>query len=184
HCDVLIVGGGAAGLAAARAAASSGARVILCDESSGFGGSLIGERTAIDGVQAAAWVEATVRALGANPEVTLLPRTTAFGCYDANMVALLERVTDHLPGPPAFTSRRRLWKIRARAIVLATGAHERGVAYTNNDLPGTMLASAARAYVRRYAVRPGARAVLFTSNDSAYATALVLREAGVAVAAI
>src|SRR5262249_37750629 len=58
HCDVLIVGGGPAGLAAARAAAASGARVILCDEGSRFGGSLIGDDAAIDGVKANEWIEA------------------------------------------------------------------------------------------------------------------------------
>jgi sarcosine oxidase subunit alpha len=184
HCDVLVIGGGPAGLAAARAAASSGVRVILCEEGPRFGGSLIGESATIDGVDAGTWIDASVRALAGHPDVTLLPRATAFGCYDDHMVGLLERVTDHLTTPPAFAPRRRLWKIRARAIVLATGAHERGIAYANNDLPGTMLAGAARTYVRRYAVRPGTRAVVFTTNDSAYATALALLDAGVAIAAI
>ena len=68
--------------------------------------------------------------------------------------------------------------------MLATGAHERGIAYANNDLPGTLLAGAARGYVERYAVRPGSRAVVFTNNDSAYAAALALHGAGVAIAAI
>ena len=80
--------------------------------------------------------------------------------------------------------RQRLWKVRAKSVVLATGAHERGIAYANNDLPGTLLAGAARTYVERYAVRPGSRAVVFTNNDSAYATALALSGAGVDVAAI
>jgi sarcosine oxidase subunit alpha len=184
HCDVLVVGAGPAGLAAARAAAASGVRVILCDEGARFGGSLVGDDARIDGVEAGQWVDATLRELAVNPEVTLLPRTTAFGSYDGNLVALLERVTDHLAATPEHTPRQRLWKVRARAIVLATGAHERSIAYANNDLPGTMLAGAARAYLRRYAVRPGTRVVVFTTNDSAYATALALRAADVAVAAI
>jgi sarcosine oxidase subunit alpha len=184
HCDVLVIGGGPAGLAAARAAAASGVRVILCDESARFGGSLIGADATIDGIKAAQWIDATLRGFEANPEVTLLPRTTAFGSYDGNMVALLERVTDHLAITPKHTPRQRLWKVRARAIVLSTGAHERSIAYANNDLPGTMLAGAARTYVQRYAVRPGTRAVLFTTNDSAYATALALHAADVDVAAI
>jgi heterotetrameric sarcosine oxidase alpha subunit len=184
HCDVLVVGGGAAGLAAARAAAAAGARVIVCDEGARFGGGLIGENAAIDGDDAATWIDVAVRGLAANPDVTLLPRTTAFGCYDGNMVGLIERVTGHLAVPPPHCPRQRLWKIRAGAIVLATGAHERSIAYANNDLPGTMLARSACTYLRRYAVRPGTRAVVFTTNDGAYATALALQEAGVAVAAV
>ncbi len=58
--------------------------------------------------------------------------------------------------------------------MLASGAHERGIAYANNDLPGTLLAGAARIYADRYAVRLGTRAIVFTNNDSAYATALAL----------
>jgi sarcosine oxidase subunit alpha len=184
HCDVLVIGGGAAGLAAARSAAATGARVLLCDEGSRFGGGSIGDTAGIDGVDATAWIDATVRALAGNPDVVLLPRTTAFGSYDANMVGLLERLADHLASPPAHSPRQRLWKVRARAVVLATGAHERPIAYSNNDLPGTMLAGAARAYVQRYAVRPGTRAVVFTSTDSAYAAALSLHAAGIAVAAV
>src|SRR5439155_10940538 len=112
------------------------------------------------------------------------PRTTAFGYYDGNLVGLADRVTDHLPAPPAYAPRQRLWKVRARSVILASGAIERLIAYSGNDLPGTMLAGAARIYVRRYAVKPGRRAVVFTNNDSAYACALDLRDAGVDVAAI
>jgi sarcosine oxidase subunit alpha len=184
HCDVLVIGGGAAGLAAARAAGASDARVLLCDENPALGGSLRGETDAIDGEPAAAWIARIERELGANPNVTLLPRTTAFGYYDQNLVALIERVTDHLPQTPAHLPRQRLWHVRARAVVLASGAHERGIAYAGNDVPGTMLAGAARTYVNRYGVKPGNTAVVFTNNDSAYAAALALHRAGVTVAAI
>jgi sarcosine oxidase subunit alpha len=184
HCDVLVIGAGPAGLAATRAAAHAGARVVLCDENPVFGGSLLGAAATIDGSGAAKWIEETAAELAAHPEVTLLSRTTAFGCYDGNLVGLIERVTDHLPAPPEPMPRQRLWKLRANAIVLAAGAHERPIAYANNDLPGTMLAGAIRTYVERYAVRPGTRAVVFANNDGAYATALALQRAGVVVAAI
>jgi heterotetrameric sarcosine oxidase alpha subunit len=184
HCDVLVIGGGPAGLAAARAAAATGARVVVCDEGPWWGGSLIGDEAMIDGASAPEWIAGVVRGLAAHSDVTLLARTTAFGWYDGNLVGLLERVTDHLPAPPAHVPRQRLWKIRARAIVLASGAHERGIVYVNNDLPGTLLAGAAATYVKRYGVRPGTRAVVCTNNDSAYATAIALRDVDVAIAAI
>ena len=184
HCDVLIVGAGPAGLAAARAAANSGARVVVCDEGPWLGASLIGAAATIDGASADEWTVATTGTLTMNPEVTLLSCTTAFGYYDGNLVGMLERVTDHIAVPPEWVPRQRLWKLRAKAVVLASGAFERGVAYANNDLPGTMLAGAVRTYIERYAVRPGSRAVVFTNNDSAYATALALHAAGVKVAAI
>jgi sarcosine oxidase subunit alpha len=172
HCDVLVVGGGPAGLAAAGAAAACGARVLLCDENFQLGGSLPGDSPGIDGRSAASWVVGAENALAANPDVTLLRRTTAFGYYDHNLVALVERVADHLAQPPEHAPRQRLWLVRAKAVVLASGAHERGVAYANNDLPGTMLAGS------------GNRAVVFTNNDSAYRSALALRGNGCALGAI
>ncbi|MFI4902495.1 MAG: sarcosine oxidase subunit alpha family protein [Burkholderiales bacterium] len=184
HCDVLVVGGGLAGLAAARAAASTGARVVVCDENPRWGGGVVGDDATIDGLPAARWTSDAVDALSALADVTLLPRTTAFGYYDGNLVGAVERVTDHLAAPPPHAPRQRLWLIRAKAVVLASGAHERGVAYANNDLPGSMLSHAAHTYVARYGVKPGTRAVVFANHDGAYADALALHAAGVDIAAI
>ena len=181
HCDVLVVGAGPAGLAAARAAASCGARTMVCTEDSCMGGSLAGGTDEIDGMPAAHWITQTVGELQANPNVTLLDNTTAFGVYDGNLVGLAQRAGDLQGAPAAHQPRQRLWKVRAKSIVLASGAHERPIAYANNDLPGTMLAGAVKTYVQRFAVRPGARAVVFTNNDSAYACALTLHHIGVAV---
>ncbi len=184
HCDVLVVGAGPTGLAAARAAAQGGARVILCDEDFRLGGRLVGEAEAIDGQPSARWLREVEAELAALPDVTLLPGTTAFGHYDGNLVALVEQLRGASRAPAGNAPRLRLWKVRARAVVFATGALERPIAYANNDLPGTLLAGAVQTYVNRYGVRPGSRAVVFTNNDSAYAAALALHRAGVEVAAI
>jgi len=185
HCDVLVVGAGPAGLAAALAAAESGARVILCDEQAELGGSLLSEWSIeIDGVSAAAWLAEAVRTLAASPRVTLLPRTQAFGYFAQNFVALAERLTDHLAKPEPSAPRERLWQVRAKHVVLATGAIERPVVFPDNDRPGIMLADAARTYVNRYGVRCGSRAVVVAACDSGYATALDFRRAGVDVAMI
>ena len=184
HCDVLVVGGGPAGLAAARAAAAGGARVILVDEQSRLGGSLMRDRAEIDGRAGLEWVDAVAGELGQSDRVRVLSRTTAFGYYDQNLVALSERSADHLPVPGAHQPRQRLWWVRAKRVVLATGAIERPLVFGGNDLPGVMLASAVREYARRYAVRCGRSAVVFTNNDDAYRTALALREQGVEVRAL
>jgi sarcosine oxidase subunit alpha len=180
-CDVLVVGGGPAGLAAALAAGRSGARVMLADEQTRFGGRLLAETCEIAGAPALAWVDEALAELARLPEVTLLPRTTAFGYYDHNLVALVEEVAG--TGAPALP-RQRLWTVRASEVVLACGAIERPLVFAGNDRPGVLRAGAVRTYLNRYAVAPGRRAVVFTATDDAYRTALDLAAAGVAVAAV
>jgi len=158
HCDVLVVGGGPAGLAAAVAAGRSGGRVVLADEQPELGGSLL---STPDGPN-----------LPALPhETRVLTRATVFGYYDHNYLAIAQR----RPGGG------RLWHVRAKQVVLATGAHERPLVFADNDRPGIMLAGAVRTYLNRYAVLPGRRVVVCTTNDSAYATALDLLRAGAEV---
>lgn len=185
HCDVLVVGGGPTGLAAALAAGRTGARVVLADEQHEFGGDLLGDRAEIGNKPALAWVEATVRELEAMEEVRLLRRSTVFGYYDHNNLGIGERVTDHLgPGAGDGLPRQCLWKVRAKQVVLAAGAIERPLVFADNDRPGIVLAAAARMYLNRYGVMAGSRAVVFTTNDSAYQAALDLAERGVTVAAV
>ena len=185
HCEVLVVGAGPAGIAAALAAAESGARVILCDETAEFGGSLLAETTArIDGQAALAWVQQSIAALANNSRVTLLARTTAFGYFPHNLIGLDQRLSDHLADPPADRPRERLWQVRAATVVLATGAIERPLVFPGNDRPGILLASAAQTYLNRYGVCVGSRAVIVTAGDDAYQTAIDLHAAGVVIAAI
>ncbi len=185
HCDVLVVGAGPAGIAAALTAADSGARVMLCDESSEFGGSLLASNdVSIDALPAAEWVRQAIASLAQNPRVTLLPRTTAFGYFPHNFLGLQERLVDHLASAPKHQPRERLWQVRAAAVVLATGAIERPLVFPGNDRPGILLAGAALAYLNRYGVCVGTRVVVVTSGDEAYQAALDLHAAGVTVAAI
>jgi sarcosine oxidase, subunit alpha len=165
-------------------AARTGARLALLDEQSGAGGALLGGTDLIDGAPAQQWIDATVAELAAAGEVVHLQRTTAFGVYDG-LVLAVERRTDHLGADaPARHARQRVWRVRAKHIVVATGAHERPVVFSNNDRPGIMLAHAARTFLNRYGVQVGHTAVVFTTNDSAYPVAVELADAGVQITAV
>lgn len=182
HCDVLIVGAGPAGLAAALAAAETGKRVILVDEQAEPGGSLLHDVNAkIDGKSAAEWVAAAIADLDARENVVLLPRTTAFGYYNHNHVAMVERITDHLVDAPKGLPRERLWQVRAGEVVIASGSHERPLVFSDNDRPGVMLAESVRVFINRYAVAPGRKIAFATAGASAYAAALDAKAARIDV---
>ncbi|MBF2759479.1 MAG: sarcosine oxidase subunit alpha family protein [Ectothiorhodospiraceae bacterium AqS1] len=187
-CDVLVVGAGPAGLMAAQAAAESGARTILIDDAAEPGGELLAtdRAIAIDGLPPASFTERTLETLRSRSNLRIIDRTCVFGYYDDNMLVALERVSDHLP--PSFASkppyRQRLWWIRAKEVVSATGAVERPLVFENNDRPGVMLAGAAKTLACRYAVRLGERAVIFTNNDSAYQAIPPLQASGVRILAV
>lgn len=154
HCDVLVIGGGVAGVAAAARSAASGHRVLLVDMNPEFA--------------------ADVSVLRGSPNVTLRTRTTAVACYDHDLLALVEM------GEPGGggSVRERLHLVRAGRVVLATGCIEQPMIFCNNDRPGVMLAGAALDYLTRHGVVPGRRIVVATNNDSAYAVARALHEAG------
>jgi sarcosine oxidase, subunit alpha len=185
HCDVLVAGGGPAGLAAAVAAGQSGAIVILVDEQSEWGGSLLADiSTEMDGASAQLWIETQIAHLKSLPNVTLLSRTTVFGYFQQNFLGLVERCSDHLPIDALKGPRERLWQVRAKQVVLATGAIERPLVFPGNDRPGILLAHAARLYCNHFGVLVGRNLVVFTADDAAYQAAIDLHHSGAHIAAI
>lgn len=189
HADVLVVGGGPSGMAAAKAAADAGARVILAEETNELGGALLSEPDGTISIGSKKVDDAIgqLRAnLEDNPNVILLTRTTAFGYYGDNFVGLWEKVSDHLSAGdrPPLQPRQRIWRVRAKQVVLATGSLERPIVFDGNDRPGIMLAGAVRTYLHRYGVLCGHRALVFTNNDSAWAAAFDLNDAGSQVTGI
>jgi sarcosine oxidase, subunit alpha len=177
HCDVLIVGAGPAGIDAALEASAARKTVILVDEQEEPGGGALADPAL------AKWLESSLGDLAKLPNVTLLPRTTAFGYYHDNFVGAAQRLTDHL-AEPGQGPREKLWRIRAGEVILAQGAIERPLVFAGNDVPGVMLASAARIYLQRFGVAVGNAAVVMATHDSGWKDAFALARGGMQVAAI
>ncbi len=175
HCDLLIVGAGPAGLAAALSSANSGARVLLVEQDHELGGSLLAEPAPINAVDSDLWISRTGSALEDAANVTVMTSSTVSGYYDHNVLTIIDRST---------TGVKRFWKIRAKEVLLATGAIEQPLVFENNDRPGIMLAVAAMEYVNRYAVRPADVMAVATNNDSTYQVAFNLQDKGIHVPAI
>jgi sarcosine oxidase subunit alpha len=180
--DVLIIGGGVAGLQAAKVAGEAGLKVLVVEQTAHWGGRTPVDGGEISGVTADDWINSTIQALETMDNVTLRNRCMGSGVYDHGYALAYERLTDHAPveGLP----RHRLWRIRAKHIVTATGALERPLSFAGNDVPGVMLASAIRDYAVNFGVATGEKVVVVTNNDDAYRTAISLSEAGVDVPAI
>ena len=163
-CDVLVIGSGPAGLAAAVTAGRSGARVILAEQDSEIGGSLLSSKLDI----LEQWRTSTAAEIASLKNIRTLTNATVQGLYDHNQAVI-------------SIGENRLEIVQAKTIVHATGAYERPLVFNNNDKPGVMLAGALRTYLNRYALAPKRRAVIVTNNDSAYDAAFDLAEADVAV---
>jgi len=185
HIDVMVVGGGPTGLMAALAAAKAGVRVMIADEQNEMGGALLHSNNKIDARPAMDWVQQVCDELDANENVIRLSRSVVSGLHDHNWLTVNERRTHHLgEAAPANTTRERIHKVRAHSVVLATGAHERPLVFSNNDVPGCMQCSAVSVYIRRYSVIPGTSLVVMTSNDSGYQAALDWHDVGREVVAV
>lgn len=183
HVDVLVVGAGPAGLVAARTAAVSGLRVLLVESDWELGGWLLRDAAVVDSVSGVEWVRRVAHELSDLPQVRVLRGATASVALDQSGYVLSQRVGAWSPAWAPGRPYERLWYVRARHCVVATGSLERPVVFPDNDRPGVMLAGAAREYVRRYALVPQT-GVVFTGNDAAYETALAWRAAGAQVAAV
>ncbi len=169
-CDVLVVGGGPAGLAAAGAAGEAGAEVLLIDEWPRLGGSLLYGR--VDGSRKTAQERLTtlMRPVLDNVNIRHMTGATATGIFADGWVSVVKG--------------NRLYKVRAKKIVLATGGFDQPIVFRNNDRPGVMFADAAQRLIRLYGMKPGQRAVIATSNRLGYEAALDCIDAGMEVSAI
>ena len=188
HCDILIVGGGVSGLIAAKIASDDNKKVLLLEDKELLGGSLIyddSDISKIDNQKSSEWLKKLIDNIKKNKNITIKTRTSLAAYHNYNFLLARQNLTDHLSVNDRNNKiRQRLYKIRAKKVIISTGAIERPQVFHNNDRPGIMLASAVKKYIDYYGVRCGLENVIFTNNDSAYETALSLHKSGTKLNAI
>ncbi|WP_088890725.1 2Fe-2S iron-sulfur cluster-binding protein [Leptolyngbya ohadii] len=167
-CDVLVIGAGTSGLSAALTAAELGADVVIADENAKPGGT--GLYQLGDARLLADETLSLIEAITNHPKIRLYTGTIAAGYYADFWIPLIDG--------------KRMTKMRAKSVIVASGAYEQPAVFRNNDLPGVMLASAAQRLIYRYAVKPMHRAIVLTANQDGYRAALDLLAHGIEIGAI
>jgi len=171
--EVAVVGAGPGGLSAALAAAEAGAQVTLIDSNQSPGGQYfkqaaaelwVGNPSRHQREGQALWQ----RVMGAG--VRFLPETVVWGTFEGNLLAL------HGPLAPSF--------LQAQAIILATGAYDRPVAFPGWTLPGVMTAGAAQVLLKHQRILPGRRILLAGTGPLQVVLAAELVRAGANVVAV
>ena len=178
HTDVVVVGGGPAGMSAALGAAKGGAQVLLFDENSALGGHLrftvpvesLSTTYRREAGQASKNLPELLEAIDQQPNITVFTDTSVLGWYQDNWLCAVKG--------------QRLFKIRTKSVVVATGAYGIPLIFDNNDLPGVMLGSAVQRLIHLFGVLPGRQVVIVTANDDGWDVAADLQSLGVNVAAI
>ncbi len=168
HCDVLVIGAGPSGLTAAYLAAQAGLTVTIVDENKQAGGSLGYDRAG--DAASVAQLQDLLNKVTSQDNITLLTASYAAGYYPDHLIPIV--------------SAQGISKVRARAVIVASGAFEQPPVFRYNDLPAVMLGSAAQRLIYRYGVKPFNHGLVLTANDYGYRVALDLLQAGTKVVAV
>lgn len=173
--ELAIVGGGPAGLSAAVYASRFGARVMVFDENPRIGGQLIkqthmffGSRDHYAQIRGIDIGDRLIQSL--TKQVQIFPETPVIGYYPPHQLAVVKD--------------QKLHKVKAKKIIISTGASENMLTFQNNDLPGVYGAGAVQTLMNVYGILPGKRVLMVGAGNIGVIVAYQLIQAGVGVVAI
>ncbi len=178
HYDLVIIGGGPAGLSAAKIAAEAGVKSLIIERDHKVGGQLIKQThmffgsekqyAKTRGIDIAKILVNDV--LDYRDLIEVMTNTTVVGLYPENVITILH---DEIYS-----------KLKAKVILVATGASEKFLAFENNDLPGIYGAGAVQTLMNVNGVLPGDSVVMVGSGNIGLIVSYQLMQAGVKVKAV
>ena len=173
--DLVIIGGGPAGLSAAKMAAESGLSSLIIERDFKVGGQLVKQTHMFFGsekqyakTRGIDIAKILVNDVLKYPElIEIMTDTTVVGLYKDKVVTLLQN--------------DKYIKVQTNAIIIATGASEKVLAFENNDLPGIYGAGAVQTLMNVHGVLPGQNVVMVGSGNIGLIVSYQLIQAGVNV---
>ncbi len=179
--DVLVIGAGPAGLAASIEAGKLGASVLLVDLNMQPGGQLFKQihkffgssahRSGTRGFDIGR--QLLKEAEEANVEIWM--QSTVIGIFPGNKVGI-EKGLDH--------GEKELITMKAKKIVIATGASENAIRFKGWTTPGVMGAGAAQTMINVNHVKPGNKVVMLGTGNVGLIVSYQLMQAGCDVVAL
>ncbi len=176
--NLVIIGGGPAGLSAAKIAAEAGLRSLIIERDFKVGGQLVKQTHMFFGSE-----KQYAKTRGINiakilvndvmkhqDKVEIMTNTTVVGLYEDKVITILQD--------------EKYTKIKADAIIVATGASEKFLAFENNDLPGIYGAGAVQTLMNVHGVLPGDEVVMIGSGNIGLIVSYQLLQAGVKVKSV
>ncbi|MBI4500432.1 MAG: (2Fe-2S)-binding protein [Gemmatimonadetes bacterium] len=172
HADIAVVGGGPAGMAAALEGARFGADVVLIDDQPALGGHL---QWHLIGSEASSKPDyelgrALANEVTAQRNIRVFTGASAFGLYQGGLLGVAQG--------------KRMIRVRAGQVVVATGGFQHSLVFHNNDLPGVFLADGLQRLLVLNGIRPGNRVLVVTNSDRGFRAARELAAAGLSVVAV
>lgn len=175
--DLIIIGGGPSGLCAAKTALEAGISVLIIERNPKVGGQLVkqthkffGSKDQYAKIRGYDIAQKLYQDIINFDHLEILTETTVVGLYQDQVVTVVNK--------------EKYERYQAGAIIVATGASEKFLAFENNDLPGIYGAGATQTLMNVYGVLPGKEVVMVGSGNIGLIVSYQLMQAGVKVKAI